>query len=336
MVATTAGVLLTVWVLSSQERPKLSIDQLQQVISLKVDLPVQAVGSDLYACRRGDGCLLVSKQAPELKSIRDQYDLIKLILLRQRNEELALKLLPKDALVTLQRLVAEEVGVPTDSATVEADGTLQLLAREFVELGCKETGNFKIIASPDLEQMSPEERAEYIRQKTSKLKIGQRPPEQLQAKSPPRHAFEIRPTNELEKANSWDLAKGCTLRIGIGQTKSGVGMNLLSHVPDALLQAKELYRSELREQSKELRATLNQIDRFRFPFGGSPVPSERTIERYKASLRFNLQQNGYSSQMIDSILTKSGFVSKSAGLLLFVPTKLPDGTITQLTFPVNF
>lgn len=321
---------------AQNERFRFSPEESKLIRSYPDKPTLHKLGEQAYARRVGNVLYVVRRSIPELQELIVTYDLLSQIVQSDMSAPVRVAMLAPNAQTYLQEIIAREMDVDIDGVSMIQNGHLEVLPRKFVTLTSKEFGDFTIIASPDLASLSESDRKEFLEsrlEKVSKQFNRDSPGQKSSSASTP--CAQVAQPDSLLLGGSFSRYRGYQLQLN--SLNVGINdMNLTSRIlSETVAEAKELIRTELREKSKELDQILYKLDKFRFPLEQRTAPTESEINRFRESLKFNLEVNGVEPKRIDNILQKSSYKSSAIGLVLFLQVRLPNGSNVQLTPAIN-
>jgi hypothetical protein len=334
-----------IWALDPLEKCKLAATDYKLMLNTKDGAPVSQLGERYYFQRKGQFFYVISRECPELAVMQAKFQFVKEVISQKEPEFIPLSSLSKKALLGLQVLVSDQLRVPPDAVVLDSSKSLQFAVNRFVSFSAGEFGEYKVIAQPLLEDMTEKEREEFIGRSQSRFrakleaKVNQEQEKDSEKKTETQtksSSASLQVIDDFVILNSPSHLLGYRIAVSNPTQYFLLNKEISDNLTMSYSESKNLLVNALRVESNGLYNSFRGKDKFNFPNSPTATPSDQELQRYRKSLKFNLEQNGIKNNVIDSIVARATFQSRTNGLIIFVNVRMADGTVIQVTPSLDF
>lgn len=332
-----------VWAIAPNERPKLSTGELNSILGTKENEKITLVGNRYYCQKRGDQVYVISKDCPELALMEAQFMLMKEVITLGKEERLPLSSLSAKAIWAFKQSIANTRGLITDEITLDMTQSLKFLARRFVTFRFGEFGERVIVASPMIDEMTPEERDSFTKATTERMmkQFQAREIAKLENKpyvNPEDSAIigTIRMLDDLTHSVSLSDTRGFRLAVSRSTFKFDLTTQHRKNLDEVYELAKNEHQFTIRQRTHEMHELFRALDPSRFNGRADTAPTEKEVNRYLQSVKFGLEVNNFEGKQIDTMLNRATYASRTDGIVLFAQLRTQDGKIVSHNFDIKF
>lgn len=321
---------------------RFSAAETQTLNTLPSDSKLVSLSRQAYVKRIGATVYCVSKFLPEFEELRDQLTLLTEIMKSREGEEVKFSRLSSKSKALLIAMLSGNRHHEIQQYELVESGKLEFLPKEFVDFKSDKHGAFSVMASPDIDSLTPEQKKTFFEKFQARIRTR----EELRLKQSmnmiSKNELPVKQTDAIEKKitpedalNGLSPYRGFEVNTNQALFRSRNFDKIHQTSLDLINEAKEIVRKECIDTADQFLPELYRIAPEIFRQNCQPA-TEKDIERYKIALKSTLEMDKKGSMEIDAILRSVKFDSRSVGLVMFINVQEVNGKIVTHTPMIIF